>query len=286
MWQRSTLITSTIFAPAPAGAGEEHASTGRWVGAGVSSKEARAQALQGVHVPYEIKDNPHMKSTGKLALTCLAAALLLSAVASASASAAACTIKEGSKHYGLCVNGVATEGTVTGEAHGTAPLVVNLNEWAEGVSYECEGLHGSSDSLTASSGSVTLRTGAELSSCALHGTESKIVEECKTKTTGSLKLDEGPLTSAEAFDLDTTATLLEFELTGSSCAVRGQKAIQGDYECKMHEAKTEALEHELICEGKNTFMYGTGGKTTPITYKQKLLLTGAQKGDKFSVYES
>jgi hypothetical protein len=231
-----------------------------------------------------------MRNNSKLTLVCLLGILALSAITAASASAATCTVKEGSKHYQLCINGTAATGTITAEGTSAAPLNLNLEKWDGESGYltslECTtSTAGGAASLSVGATNVSIRTEPKTNGCSLHGSKAG-VEKCHAKTERFNSI-EGTFTSLEnlAFE-NSKASFWEWQITGSECNQKTEMAMNGSYNCTMSEPKVEAVSHELTCASKTIDDVWRPSSPTPLTYKQKISLAGTQKGEKFSFYEA
>jgi hypothetical protein len=233
-----------------------------------------------------------MRSNRKLALAALLGALVLSAIASASASAGTCVKKEGSTKYLLCVAGHSVEETATIEAPAvlSSTFVLELpREWEATI--VCTGVsdtsafkvHGLTESITRSSQLA-------LSGCALQGHTAK---KCKlASTTYSTATLAGTFGSPESIVMTPQSGTVVFEFSFSNqgsevCPVffSGKRQVAGGYECKLGEAKAEAVEHTLTCANSTGHKLKTEGEEDPLHYTQTISLGGTRKGQKFSIYE-
>jgi hypothetical protein len=239
----------------------------------------------------ETKDTSTMRSNSKLALAALLGALMLSAMASASASAGTCVKKEGSKKYLLCVAGHSVEETANIEApaHLTSSFSLGLPKQWKGT-IVCSSVSDTSvltvHGLTASLG----RSGRlELSGCNLQG---NLSEKCRVVAIFLTQPIIGTFGSVETIAMapesGTTFFEVRFEnVTAESCPLifRGTHAVTGEYECKLGEAKVEAVEHALTYASSATHKVKVAGEEVALSYAQAISLGGTRKGQKFSVYE-
>jgi hypothetical protein len=233
-----------------------------------------------------------MRSNSKLALAALLGVLMVSAIASASASASLpCFKKEGSKKYLLCVAGHAVEETASIEAPAqlTSSFSLGLPKQWEGT-IVCTAVSDASVlKVHALTESIARASQLELSGCVLQGNLAKYCRVPASYLTGHSIGIFGALESiAMAPEFGTVFFEFRFEnLTGENCPaiVRGTHAVSGEYECKLGEAKVEAVEHALACASSATHKVKIAGESVPFSYTQALSLGGTRKGQKFSIYE-
>jgi hypothetical protein len=241
----------------------------------------------------ETKDYHHMRSHGKLVVAALLGAIVLSAVASASASASLpCLKHEGSKKFALCVAARAIEETTTVEAPAklTSNLVLELPKQWKGT-IVCTGVKDASAFKTHGLTAATTRSSRlELSGCVLQGS---LASSCKVSTTYLTSTTVGTFGSLESIAVapEFGTVLFEFSFsnaTGGTCPAvfGGTHAVSGEYECKLGEAKVEAVEHELKCATNATHKLKTAGEEDSLAYTQMISLGGTRAGQKFSIYEA
>lgn len=243
------------------------------------------------------------KSLGRWMIACFTAALMLGAIGSASASAAACTTKAGSGNFQLCINGASLteKATVPISGRNTTALTVNLNSWAHETGIECSTMHDPGSGETSyftdnPASAITLRSTPGLSGCQLTG--SKVVtKKCRINTASTFVSQVGHLSAPGTFHMapEAGSEIFEWELKNASelekCVIgTGGHYIDGRYGCTLKEPTVEAVEHELQCatvEPKETYI-GPAGENypTPLSYKEMVSLSGTYAGKKFSIYES
>ena len=225
-------------------------------------------------------------------LIALSAALAIGVVASASASAATCTTKAGSKNYQLCIAGHPVEetGTIEASTKATSNFVLELPKSWE-TSIVCTAItntprfwaHGLNESVGFVDGEL------KLSGCALQGNISK---KCGLSTTETGREMDGRFGSVEALFMAPSegSVFLYFAFSNKGSEkcpefFEGTREVAGEYECKLTEAKVEAIEHALNCATSSTRKLRTEGEEDVLSYTQTIALGGTRKGDKFSVYE-
>jgi hypothetical protein len=235
-----------------------------------------------------------MRSRYSIVLAALLGVLALSAVASASASASTCTKKEGSKNYQLCAAGHSFEETASIEAATTLSgnFVLELpKEWEASIvctaatNASAFNTHGLKASVSLSIGSLSL------SGCTLQG---RLALKCGIETTIHTSSISGIFASPEEI-LMTPGEVGSYEFftfldakNPGNCPiffVRGPRVVHGLYECKLQEAKVEAVEHQLKCATTATRRLETQGEVDSLSYTQTISLGGTRKGQKFSIYE-
>lgn len=234
-----------------------------------------------------------MKSMTRSMLVVLAAALVLSGMASATASATACTKKAGSKKYALCVEGqnVSTAGFSSHIKVGTsATLVIESTE-----PIECQTVNGSGTFSPSSEASQMYIREFLFSNCELTG-EFKSACTVKVSSAGaSLTGKFGP--SVENVILSSSQKPLWIVTIASkkpgSCPaslarqydIRTSGVSGAGPECKFPEVQTELAEHQLTCEGAKSHLEWAGHMVT-LNLEELTELTEAKKGQKFSIIES
>jgi hypothetical protein len=118
---------------------------------------------------------------------------------------------------------------------------------------------------------------------------------CKVREPFTFKSLEGSFgASAENIALAEAAGseyLAELTVESLECAVRGTYTIKSELgpkrgpECRLKEAETESVEHQLVCEEAKSHMT-IAGHPFNWSVEATLELTGTSKGQKFSVIES
>jgi hypothetical protein len=241
-----------------------------------------------------------MRLMNKTTLGVLLAVLALSAVASASASAEACTKKAGSKNYFVCIAG-AKLGSPTVRA--SAPFGGHLRlgttarvsiDYTSPIRVTCSAVSAENGLAQSGGGSTAQLAGFALafSGCKVKLEEGESGELCHTEgfrwgggtgLTGSF----GP--SAETITLTTgTHYLGALTLLGSSCylAVQGEYPFKGKAECTLKEAEVEAIKKTIVCtEEKTEAGIETRNLHAGLKLEEEVELTEAHKGQKFSVVE-
>jgi hypothetical protein len=235
-----------------------------------------------------------MRSKGKVMFAALLAAFMLSAIASASASAAPCTKKAGSKKYALCVNGQALAGTETSTVAGHLTSNFTVEVLPEGgATITCTKSANEGQFWNGASG-LQLRFNKprlEWSGCTLSGNVSK---KCAIEPTQRFSsFIEAHFESAEAMKLsiwsgEDMIWNLEWKNRGTeNCTLKSiHYEFYGKYECKLSSATTEAVEHALPCASTAKDAVTLFGNEVPLSYTEAVALSGTQKGLKFSVYEA
>src|ERR1700722_2787450 len=237
-----------------------------------------------------------MRKTSSIAMAAVLGVLVLSAIASASASAEACKVKEGSGKYQLCINAtrIAEPLTVPITSHTTAPLVIDLGAWSEGLTIECTTVaepesHFSDNPTLSLSGSAR----PVLEGCSLKGNNA-VAKKCilaGTKVFDSLAwtLESVGLIYVKPASGEAIWQWSLENQVGQTCpaSAKGGHATIGSYDCVLQTPGVEAVEHELRCASSSHHRtYLAGLVESPLSYTQMISLGGAQKGAKFSVYES
>jgi hypothetical protein len=229
-------------------------------------------------------------------IACFTAALMLGAIGSASASAAACTTKSGSGNYQLCVEGSSftsqTEVPVAGR--GTAPFIINLKGlYPEESRVECSTVTETGSTtqhfLTEVGKPVTLHVEPATSGCKF--VAKRLEKECRLNGQHlEIKPLVGHFTGVGAAEVYPPfgGTFVTWRLEGfpeEGVACEGKLETRGRYKCTVKEPTAEAVEHEVSCSSSlsetETFSH-----STPLSYTEMLSLSGTYKGKKFSIYES
>jgi hypothetical protein len=234
-----------------------------------------------------------MKSKSKVVLAVLLGVLMLTAIASSSASAITCKTKTGSNDYQLCISGSEVNEKVSIEAPAklTSTFVLGLTAFNSSIvctSMSEKGsfkLHGLSEPLSMGFGELVL------GGCSLQGTLGK-----RCSISSNMYSDgevSGTLASVEDIALKApqgTFFTFSFNNKGSetcSVTVLGFHEASGSYECKLQTAGTEAVEHELKCATSAEHKLRTWDEEEDtLSYTQTIALGGTKKGDKFSIYEA
>jgi hypothetical protein len=233
-----------------------------------------------------------MRSTSKMTLAALFGVLAVCAIASASASAAACVEKAGSKNYQLCIAGQSLNEvtSVPASAQLTGAFVLELPAEEES-SIRCTAATQTAQfNVQGLTKSVGLRFEVmSLSGCKLEGA---LAKKCSVNTT--LHTDGNQPGKFESPGLVVMGeagqefTQFETKNNPSGCpGVLTSKTIivRGTYECKLASATVQAVEHELSCATSATHKLESQiGKFT-LHYTQALSLSGTHAGQKFSIYE-
>ncbi|HEY4896304.1 MAG TPA: hypothetical protein VII01_09460 [Solirubrobacteraceae bacterium] len=222
--------------------------------------------------------------------------LALTGATSSTASAAPCTTGKGL--YKLCINGAAVEepSTVPAESRATSAMSVDLSRDYEGVFISCETIAGTSSFSTGSGSAVSMTMLDTPKGCKLTGSaKSIIVKRCRIPAEKSFGTLRGTLSSLETVNVrpEVGSAFWEFPFQNNGpetcpATVYGGKSLQGEYQCALHQANVEAVEHELICStapGHQVYLGGTE-EPTPLSYTQTIVLTGSKKGAKFSIYQA
>jgi hypothetical protein len=237
-----------------------------------------------------------MKQNSKMIVIAILSALMLSAIASTSASAETCQVKAGSAKYQLCINGtkITEPTTIAIESHTTSPMILDLDLWSPGLYVECKTV---AEPNSVFNDNPTLPLSLSFlprpEGCSLKGTES-VVKKCSIPSSKSFAPVTGTLESLAVLYMKPSSgeALWQWPLEnkpGQTCpsTLKGTHSTIGAYNCTFQAAGVEAVEHELQCASSSRRRtYLGGGEETPISYTQMFSLGGAQKGAKFSIYES
>jgi hypothetical protein len=242
-------------------------------------------------------------TTVRGALLALPAVVVMSAMGSASASAATeCETnrQKGSEEYTLCVEGrqlgSPTQPTVsfTSKSKASSTLLTFPEEWH--TSLVCSESSAPGDFASGSGGieadkPLFANSKDTLSHCKLEGTLAKKCTILSSIASNGLTGDFEP--GAEQMNIKNEGgVVLKVPLFNNGevvCPVRGEQIVTGHYKCTLSEAGMEKLEHELICESKGkeelVFYYYNNAPAT-LRYTQVVALGGADAGKKFSIFES
>jgi hypothetical protein len=235
-----------------------------------------------------------MKSKSKVVLAVLLGVLVLTAIASSSASAITCKTKAGSKDYQICISGseVNEKASLEAPTKLTSTFVLGLTAFESSI--VCTSMSGGgSFKLNGLSEPISLGFGElVLGGCSLQG--GALAKRCSISSgmysDGNVS---GAFGSIEAIALKApqgTFFTFTFSNKGSETCpntVAGYHEATGSYECKLQAAATEAVEHELKCATSAEHKLRTWDETEDtLSYTQTIALGGAKKGDKFSIYEA
>jgi hypothetical protein len=241
-----------------------------------------------------------MRKRRGVLLTALLGVLVFSTVGVASASAKTeCeyVTKTGSKKYALCVAGNPTTAAEASTVLKSGTNVVAQFPGDYGLDVVCTGLGGSGEFTRKAPASVTLsfgKSGELFTGCKVTSTgEGKAIErKCKTPSSTTFLPAVGSFgPGVEGLSSSTGETWAAFWLEDNGVETcpngfLGEHEAKGNYECKLHEATVEEIEHELSCEVKLSLLSGSGQGEVKFSYTQLLALGGSAKGKKFSIYES
>lgn len=237
-----------------------------------------------------------MKSNAKLAFVLVLGALFVGGISSASASAETCHESPGSKKYKLCINGasVSAPSTVPIASTATGAMVLNLENWVHNLKVECTTETEANSSFSEGSTALALMVRPTFKGCSFKGT-SEVAKKCLFPGTREFNSVEGSFKSGELLAMKPAAgsVFMEWPVIskeeGPECpvGVRGARSTGGEYACTLHNANVEAVEHELSCLSTKEYVtILSGGPETPLSYTQKVSLSGINKGAKYRVYES
>ena len=250
-----------------------------------------------------------MRVNVRLLLVASLAVLALSATAVSAASAETCKAhtKEGSKLFQVCIGGNTIAKTTFLEAETTAtttstPLTLTVNGLEVPFVRSCSpttttGRSEFQDNPEKAFSWTRLNTVWE--KCTLKA--NKVAEaECETRSTiepsvtGVLSSVEEAVFSSEAGH--TEGGFLYWPIKAKEGEVCGFPAtwneVRGSFTCKLHEPKVEAVDHTLSCEGANVekgayvFVNKANPLPAPFSFAVDVKLQGADKGDKYSIYEA
>jgi hypothetical protein len=235
-----------------------------------------------------------MKSRSKVVLAVLLGVLMLTAIASSSASAVLpCKTKAGSKEYQICIGGFQVNEKVSIEAPTKLTSTFVLGLTAFNSSIVCTSMSDESAFRIQGLGAPISMGFGELvlGGCSLQGTLGK---KC-TIASGMYSDGEvaGTFESIENIALKakygTFFTFSFYNKGSETCPVTvyGFHEAAGSYECKLQAAGTEAVEHELKCATSAEHKLRTWDEEEDtLSYTQAIALGGTKKGDKFSIYEA
>jgi hypothetical protein len=227
-------------------------------------------------------------------IACCAAALLLGAVASASASAEACHTKAGSKLYTLCIAGerIGSPKEVAAvplKFHIQPETTVTFKRAALGVSLTCHAVAGTGQFASAGekigAGAVGLaKLELSLSSCEITSTGCKVTlfDLGNGEASGSF----GP--SSEEISLTNNISPPEFgyvTITGVECFWRGKTPIKQrqTIKCTTSGMATEAVAHGFVCKAIEGLEWQNGPAELSLSAVAEL--SGSNAGKAFSVIE-
>jgi hypothetical protein len=223
----------------------------------------------------------------------LFAALLLGSVASASASAEACTKKAGSKNFALCVEGQRYEAQAKITSTLASPTAIfEMKEWKEGSSppmaLVCTTLK-SSPTLGGATAKFSFGH-TEEENCALQNSKkcTSYSETPMLETVGEFGANAEQIHVKQVTgERDLMQFFLENAGKTSECPHNflGTKFFTGQYECKLKEAEIESIQHELNCESQGRETRISNETAASIRYSQTLKLGGLLLNKKFSIYE-
>jgi hypothetical protein len=233
-----------------------------------------------------------MRSTSKLVLAALLGALVLSAVGSASASAALCTKHAGSANYHLCIAGTAVAENTTVEAPTTLNGTLTLGlpgQWQSSI--QCTAANETAAFKThALTSSVGLNGTLEVRGCSLQGL---LATKCRVAAIYLMQPALGAFSSLEGIAItpEFGTAFLDFSFSSNSpetcpAVYGGVHEVTGSYECKLQTPGVEAVAHELKCATSATHKLKTQGETDSLSYTQIVSLGGTHAGQKYSIYEA
>jgi hypothetical protein len=228
-------------------------------------------------------------------IACCAAALLVGAVASASASAEACHTKAGSKLYALCIAGERigspTEvAAVPLKFHIQPETTVTFSRPELGLTLTCHAVTGTSqfasgekEKIGASSVGLT-KLELSMSSCEITEPSCKVKSFVlgKPGVSGSF----GP--SSEEVSLTNNVNPPEFgyvNLTGEECLYHGTTLIKQrkTLKCTTSGMATEAVAHGFVCKAPQGLEWQNG--SGELSLNAVVELSGTNAGKAFSVIE-
>jgi hypothetical protein len=228
-----------------------------------------------------------MQRIKTVVLACLVV-FALSAVASASASAQACTKKAGSKSWALCVEGEKMVSSESFKAQIKTATNVRIATTYAGLQIEilCQAASG-----TGEFGPSVHALQVTFSSCKVAGSLGK---KCEVPSSLEVK----PLTGTYGPGIENVllAPTTPPEWTGWMFkSVPGQTCpatltahtwkFTGSQECTLKSAEVEAAEHELVCEAKGSKLKFEGA-AFELSFEDGIELSGAHKLQKYSLIES
>lgn len=242
-----------------------------------------------------------MRTTIKPILGAMLAVLLLSVVASASASAA-CTKKAGATHDYVCITGKGESWKLGSEkeaqsegfaSHLKAGTQFNIEAplGETSVHVACEGMN--TTGLFESGGATVVR----VSSLAMHFEKCKIVGEWSSRCevtvgtwetkghTGGRK-SEPALVGALTLTREGTWGIISFYNKGSeSCQLKSVIfEPKGALQCVVGEVEVEKVTKEVACKSEGEFDRWSEDPLN-VSFESTMELSGKYSGDKFSIYQ-
>jgi hypothetical protein len=152
---------------------------------------------------------------------------------------------------------------------------------------------------TGGSGSGTFEVGgastgeASITGCSVSDVEGAKEEELTSCKVANFSLsDKGELgiygygsALGEEFASSSAGAFAELSITGSACAVKASKVkLEGAFECELHEAGVEKVEHKLACKPTEGEFLTFDGEAATIESSETLELTGTFAGKKWSAH--
>ncbi len=234
----------------------------------------------------------HMYRTMFVALL---AVLALSAVGSASASAAEC--KHTLKSTTFCIENKAVTGEVPFTAGRQETATYSLIMYVEGLRWQCTAVGGAGVlHANGTEGVPVTHDAVELSNCSIPAESSCKIREpvILGKESGALGLEGEVTLSGGEFKLTTFpvtgTTLGTFHVLsqeGRTCLLEGswpiksEKAKEG-LTCPLADVKTEAIKHNISCTGE---LWAGGIRTESFQLSEAASLSGTNAGKKWSLWE-
>jgi hypothetical protein len=239
-----------------------------------------------------------MKSSIRTVLLAALMTLTLSGIGAASASAAQCTKKAGSKKYTLCVAGERVgssteEKTELFSSHlssgTTARIHPELFDGGPEPTIECATVT-TSGTIASGTNAVHLsKLGKAFSNCKLHSGE----ETCSVREPARWGEETGTFGAKPenvTFAPTTGYVLGHWEIEGASCSGEwtGDWEFRGSPECTITEVEVESTSKKLVCKGEKSHLQVTrfGAAKVAFTIEETLELAGPNKGKKFSIIET
>jgi hypothetical protein len=231
----------------------------------------------------------------------IVAVLAVTAVASASASAEACTKKAGSKKYALCINGERI-GSPTSQAGEIFKSHLKTATTAQFTGFGAIPFGGGTNPITCSnmvtrgevrSGEGTAKVREAQRTFTKCEFSPGIAAKCGIKEPMISRFFNGTLQSSPASIklVSEGSTFVEgqaFNRKECPGTLAGPWTISQNPdigECTIAAVETEAIEHEVNCEAKNSFLWDEGARAE-LASQEIVELNGTHKGQKFSIIES
>jgi hypothetical protein len=228
-------------------------------------------------------------------LLALTAVILMSAIGTESASAAACTKKAGATHDYVCINGTRETGRLGSESEAQSETVKSglvagshvSVEWKLGgavINLTCEAMNGQGTLTSGGNPMVQLSAPAiEFTKCAETGKENRCTVERfvlpLTGHTGGSKSEPGLVQDVLFVGANSGELILQ---SGTkTCYEAGRHEFSSEIPCTIKEVEVEQVAKELACKG----ILVTREEHISVGFEAAMSLSGKNLGKKFSIYQ-